>query len=59
MPMKVGDVYQWSIDKGECLYIADSQDGRKHSMMTVGYEGVLIRHGDDKQAAAPAVKGVK
>lgn len=40
---KVGDLYEYEMSLNECLYTVITEGGRKHSMITVGYENVLVR----------------
>ena len=43
-PMKrVGDSYEFESKIGECGYTFRTSDGRIHDMLSVGYEGVLVR----------------
>ena len=44
VPVRRGTgLYELPISLGECIYTADTKAGRMHRLVTVGYEGVLVR----------------
>lgn len=36
--------YEWKISQGECGYTIKSESGRIHDLLTIGFEGLLIRN---------------
>lgn len=43
VPMKHGDSYEFQATLGECLYQFDTEAGKLGRLITIGYEGVLVR----------------
>lgn len=44
MPKKAVDgAYEWNVSIGECGYSIISGSGKKHDLLAIGYDGVLIR----------------
>jgi len=42
---KRGKVFEFPISLGECQYSFETQDKKRHTMTTIGYQGVLVREG--------------
>lgn len=39
------NLYEFDLSLGECLYYFDTRDGKMGRLITIGYEGVLVREG--------------
>ncbi len=40
---KRGKIFEFPISLGECQYTFEAKDKKRHTMTTIGYEGVLVR----------------